>query len=150
MTLREKLNKARKIKGISQIELSEMTGMSKRSLQNYEQFGTIPRISNLQKLADVLNVSVLYLIDDSKTDAERDADEELFIATAIEKYGYKGAKEACDIIDQTSKVLGEKNMDAETKHVFYQALMDAYLESKAEAKEKFTPKKYRKNLTDER
>lgn len=148
MTFGEKVKAARLALNLSQTELSKMTGISERSLYTYEQLGTIPRMSNVRKLAEALNVSTSYLMDNEETDTQSRMDEELFIASAKSQYGYKGAKEAQDVIGRTRALLAGGDLDDDAKEVFFQALMEVYLESKAEAREKFTPKKYRKHPTE--
>lgn len=139
---------ARLALNLSQAELSKLTGISERSLYTYEQLGITPRMSNTKKLAEALKVSVSYLMDEEETDTQSHIDEELFVASAKAQYGYKGAREAQDVIGRTKALLAGGDLDDEAKEVFFRALMEVYLESKAEASEKFTPKKYRKHPTE--
>ena len=132
MTFGEKVKAARLALNLSQAELSKMTGISERSLYTYEQTGTIPRMSNVN------------------TDTQSHIDEELFIASAKSKHGYRGAKEAQDVIGRTKALLAGGDLDDEAKEVFFRALMEVYLESKAEASAKFTPKKYRKHRSEDK
>lgn len=148
MTFGEKVKEARLALNLSQVELAKMTGISERSLYTYEQLGTIPRMSNVQKLAEALKVTASYLLDEEETDTQSNLDEELFVATAKSEYGYKGAKEAQAVIGRTRALLAGGDLDEEAKEVFFRALMEVYLESKGEAKEKFTPKKYRKHPSE--
>ena len=67
MTFGEKVKEARLAQNLSQTELSKMTGISERSLYTYEQLGTIPRMSNVKKLAEALKVSSSYLMDEAET-----------------------------------------------------------------------------------
>ena len=87
MTFGEKLKEARLALNLSQTELSQMTGISERSLYTYEQLGTIPRKSNIRKLAEALHISVSYLLDEDETDTQSHIDEDMFIADAKEKSG---------------------------------------------------------------
>lgn len=150
MTFGEKVKEARLTLNLSQAELSKMTGISGRSLYTYEQLGTIPRMSNVKKLAEALNVTSSYLLDETETDTQSHIDEELFVASAKSQYGYKGAKEAQEVIGRTKALLAGGDLDEEAKEVFFRALMEVYLESKAEASAKFTPKKYRKHPTEDK
>ncbi len=150
MTFGEKVKEARLTLNLSQAELSKMTGISERSLYTYEQLGTIPRMSNVKKLAEALNVTSSYLLDETETDTQSHIDEELFVASAKSQYGYKGAKEAQEVIGRTKALLAGGDLDEEAKEVFFRALMEVYLESKAEASAKFTPKKYRKHPTEDK
>ena len=139
MTFGEKLRNARVALNLSQTELSEKIGVSERSIYTYEQTGTLPRTPVLKKIADALNVSVSYLIDKEETDRLKNISDELFIANARNEYGYKGAHEAEAVLTRASALFAGGELDDEAKEIFFQSLMEVYLESKAEAREKFTP-----------
>ena len=80
MTFGEKVKEARLAMNLSQTELAQLTGISERSLYTYEQLGTLPRKSNIRKLADALHISVSYLLDDEETDTQSRIDEDMFLA----------------------------------------------------------------------
>jgi transcriptional regulator with XRE-family HTH domain len=141
MTFGEKLIKARLDRNLSQMELAETVGVSERSIYSYEQTGTNPRKHILMKLADALNVTVQYLVDDSETNPHSNIDQELFVASAKQQFGYKGAREAKDLLARASALFAGGELDDDAKDVFFQSLTEVYFESKAEAREKFTPKK---------
>ncbi len=140
MTFGEKLKNARLALNLSQSELAEKTGISERSLYTYEQTGIMPRSNNLRKLADALNVSVSYLLDEEETDQHKNVDEELFIANSKNKYGYKGAKEATEILEKASALFAGGELDESAKELFFQSLTEVYLDSKRKASEKFSKK----------
>ena len=142
MTFGEKIKEARLAMNLSQTELAQMTGISERSLYTYEQLGTLPRKSNIRKLAEALHISVSYLLDESETDSQSHIDQDMFILEAKENFGSKGAKEA-------QEVLGRGELDEDAKDVFFQAIMSVYMDSKKTAREKYTPKKYRKHKDKE-
>jgi transcriptional regulator with XRE-family HTH domain len=139
MTFGEKLINARITLNLSQTELAEKVGVSERSIYSYEQTGTLPRTAVLKRLADALNVSVSYLMDEEETDKLKNMSDELFIANARNEYGYKGAREAQAVLSRASALFAGGELDDEAKEVFFQSLMEVYLESKAEAREKFAP-----------
>lgn len=149
MTFGEKVKEARLALNLSQTELAQMTGISERSLYTYEQLGTLPRKSNVRKLAEALHVSVSYLMDDEETDTQSNLDKDLFIASARESFGYKGAKEAQEVLGRVNSLFAGGELDDDAKDVFFQAVMAVYMDSKQNAKEKFTPKKYRKHKAKE-
>lgn len=149
MTFGEKVKEARLALNLSQTELAQITGISERSLYTYEQLGTLPRKSNVRKLAEALHVSVSYLMDDEETDTQSNLDKDLFIASARESFGYKGAKEAQEVLGQVNSLFAGGELDDDAKDVFFQAVMAVYMDSKQNAKEKFTPKKYRKHKAKE-
>ena len=69
----------------------------------------------------------------------------MFLAEAREQFGAKGAKEAQEVLGRVSSLFAGGDLDEDAKDVFFQALMAVYMDSKKNAKEKFTPKKYRKH-----
>lgn len=149
MTFGEKVKEARLALNLSQTELAQITSISERSLYTYEQLGTLPRKSNVRKLAEALHVSVSYLMDDEETDTQSNLDKDLFIASARESFGYKGAKEAQEVLGRVNSLFAGGELDDDAKDVFFQAVMAVYMDSKQNAKEKFTPKKYRKHKAKE-
>ena len=149
MTFGEKVKEARLALNLSQTELAQITGISERSLYTYEQLGTLPRKSNVRKLAEALHVSVSYLMDDEETDTQSNLDKDLFIASARESFGYKGAKEAQEVLGRVNSLFAGGELDDDAKDVFFQAVIAVYMDSKQNAKEKFTPKKYRKHKAKE-
>ena len=149
MTFGEKLKTVRLSLNLSQSELSEKTGISERSLYTYEQTGILPRSNNLRKLADALNVSVSYLLDEEETDPNKNIDHDIFIANSKNQYGYKGAREATELLSRASALFAGGELDDEAKELFFQSLMEVYLDSKQEARNKFSPKKrVRKHKSD--
>ena len=146
MTFGEKLKTVRLSLNLSQSELSEKTGISERSLYTYEQTGILPRSNNLRKLAEALNVSVSYLLDEEETDPNKDIDHDIFIANSKNQYGYKGAREATELLSRASALFAGGELDDEAKELFFQSLMGVYLDSKQEARNKFSPKKRARKL----
>ena len=141
MTFGDKLQNARLALNLSQIELGEKAGVSERSIYSYEQTGTFPRTAVLKRLAEALNVSVTYLMDEDETDRMKNLGEELFIANAKNKFGHTGAREAQAILEKASALFAGGELDDEAKDIFFQSLMEVYFESKAEAREKFATKR---------
>jgi transcriptional regulator with XRE-family HTH domain len=74
MELKEKsifsknLISARKQKGISQRDLSKLSGISNRVIAYYETHSTIPPMEKLKKIAEALNVPIAKLIDPTLSD----------------------------------------------------------------------------------
>lgn len=67
----ERLMKARKEKELSREELGKLCGITGRTIQNYELGHVTPnRIDVSQRLADVLDISVDYLIYGEKEETE--------------------------------------------------------------------------------
>ncbi len=132
MTFGEKLINARLALNLSQIELAKKAGITERSIYSYEQTGTFPRIAVFKRLAEALNVSVAYLMDDSETDKMKSIDEELFLANAKNEFSHKGAREAQAVLDKASALFVGGELDDAAKDIFFRSLMEVYLESKSD------------------
>ena len=141
MTFGEKLRSARIAQNLSQIELGERVGISERSIYNYEQTETYPKPVVMKKLAEALNVSIFYLSDEEETDKNKNINEELFFANVKNQYGSKGVREATEVLSRASALFAGGALDDTAKEIFFQSLMEVYLESKSEASEKFTSRK---------
>ena len=141
MKFGEKLIKTRLTLNMSQTELAEKAGVSERSIYSYEQTGTFPRTPVIKRLADALNVTVAYLMNDDETDKTKDFNEEMFLANAKNQFGYKGAQEAQAVLDKASALFAGGELDEKAKDIFFQSLMEVYIESKTEAKEIYSPKR---------
>ncbi len=140
MKFGEKVRYARLTLNLSQSELSAKTGISERSLYTYEQTGTMPRSDKIKKIADALNVSVSYLMDEEEIDTKKNIDQDIFLANVKNEFGYKGAREANDVLSRASTLFAGGELDDEAKEVFFQSLMEVYLESKSEARAKYANK----------
>lgn len=69
MTFGEKLKQARKGAGYSQEELANKMGVSRSAITKWETDKGMPDINNIKAIAQLLNVSIDYLLDDgSKLD----------------------------------------------------------------------------------
>lgn len=141
MTFGEKIKQQRRTLGLSQSELSEKTGISERSLYTYEQMQVLPRGGNLQKLASALGVSVSYLLNEEESNPQKNMERDHFLFEVKDEYGYKGAREAAEILSKASTLFAGGELNEESKDIFFRALMEVYLESKQEARAKFSPHK---------
>lgn len=143
MTIGEKIKAVRTALEMSQSDLAKATGISERSIYTYEQQGKIPRSSNAKKLASALNVSLTYLMDEDETDTQKEMGKDIFLANVHNEFGSKGARQATAILEQTGALFAGGELDEEAKDLFFQSIMELYVEAKREAREKYTPKKYR-------
>ena len=66
MTLGEKLKDARKQASLSQEQLAEKLGVSRSAVAKWETDNGIPDVGNLKVIAQLLDVSIDYLLDDSE------------------------------------------------------------------------------------
>ena len=134
MKFGEKLKALRLEKDLSQKALADLTGISARTIQNYETTDMLPkRRDTYDMLARALAVDVDQLLDD---------DEE-FALSAGEQYGSRGERQARAILDQVGALYAGGELSEEDMDAFNRALQEAYWEAKT-INQKFTPKKYRK------
>lgn len=135
MTFGEKLRKARQAKGMTQAELGKAANIGVTSIGNYEKGKTYPQNREVyDRLAKILDVDVNYL---------RNENEE-FITEATEKYGYRGKQQADQLVQQIGGLFAGGELSDDEMDGVMKALQDIYWECKAENREKYTPKKFKK------
>ncbi|MDP4267604.1 MAG: helix-turn-helix transcriptional regulator [Bacteroidota bacterium] len=66
MTFGEKITLLRKQKNLSQVELAEQVGITRDSIGKYERNDIVPTIEKAKKMADLLGVSLDYLVDEKE------------------------------------------------------------------------------------
>ena len=119
MIFGEKLRSVRIAQNLSQIELAEMAGITERSIYSYEQTGVFPRPNVLRKLAEALNVTPNYLLGEGDESSEQaNFDQDLFLAKTKESFGYKGVKEAREVISRAAALFAGGDLDDKAKDVF--------------------------------
>ena len=116
MTFGEKIRELRTRNGYSQEQLAQMTGVTRRTVRNWETEGKYPRTRALYaKLAAALGCNEEYLR----------GEQELFLTRAAEQYGTRGQQQAQVFLDMIGK-----------------HFMEMFWEAKENAK-KYTPAKYK-------
>lgn len=70
MKFSEKLRKIRTERDMSLAEFADLLGTSKQVLSRYERGDNTPKITTVQKYAEILNVPLAYLTDDGVENAE--------------------------------------------------------------------------------
>ena len=63
MGLEERIKQARKTANLSQQQLAKILGLSFMTIRRWESGEVSPRVEEIQKIANVLNTSVEYLLD---------------------------------------------------------------------------------------
>ena len=145
LELKELINKIktrRQELGLSYQELSDLTGISKSTLQRYET-GFIKKvpITQIEIIAKALNVSPGYLMGwtDENKDTTLTYRDERQIAADLEKM-------LADLDSQnTMAAMGGTVEDDEDRELLRASLLATMRLAKKIAKEKYTPKKYRQN-----
>lgn len=134
MDLKEKIATLRAMKGMTQAELAEAVGVTRKSIVNYENGDRTPKKEILLKLAEVLNVEYSELV----------SDEEDFLLEASDKYGSRGKAAAEKLVHNANALFAGGELSEQDKAAVLEAIQEAYFQSKTMSK-KFTPKKYRKD-----
>lgn len=133
----EKVAEARKLLGISQIQLAEKIGTSNRTISSYEISESRPHRKMLLKLAEALEVSPEYLENDEIEDPMYGIEKTPYIEEARSRFGNKAAKEMDELFERNRTLFAGGALSQEAKDSYFEALMRTYLDCKAEAKLKF-------------
>ena len=134
MTFGEKVKKARKELGLTQTQLGEKIGVSRRTITSYEADAFPPRTRELYcKLAKALDVNVNYLL----------TQENEFILGAGEQYGYRGRKGAQALAGELTGLFSGGDLAEEDMDELILAIQKAYVIAK-ENNRKYAPEKYKK------
>ena len=121
MNFGEKLRAARQAQNISRQELAEKTGISLRTIVNYETYSVIPKKrETYTKLADALHVSEESLIDDNVD----------FVLRANEKYGSRGMNQAKHLVEDVRALWAGGEMAEEDIDEIMRSLQEAYWDIK--------------------
>lgn len=123
MKFGEKLKKVRKEKHLNQEELANLSGVSKRTIQNYENAKMHPKKREIYyKLAEILEVDVNYLLTE---------DEELLIS-AYEKGGIGAMRDVNSLIDDVCGLFAGGTLPPQDLDAAMRAISDAYFSVKEE------------------
>ncbi len=145
-TFAEKVKTARSELEMTQSELGEATGVSLRTILDYEKGKKVPRQSTLLKLAKALKVSSRFLSDESCDDPLADIEKDGYITEARDRYGARGVRDLDRLLAENAAVFAGGELSQDQKDQFFQAVMTAYVTSKEAAKETFSRKKRGDNL----
>ena len=133
MTFGEKIRTMRLQNGYSQEQLAAMTGVTKRTVRNWETGGKYPRSQALyEKLAAALSCSEEYLR----------GEQELFLTRAAEEFGTRGQRQAQAFLDSTRAMFAGGDLSPEDIDMIGRHFMEMFWEAKENAR-KYTPIKYR-------
>jgi len=134
----EKLQLERVKAGLTQKELADKTGLTDRTIQNYESGRSIPkRISSVQEIAKVLGVKSEYLL----------GEEDMLVADAQERGGAKAKREIRALVAQVSGLFAGGELGEEDRDAAMRAMSDAYWKAK-EINKKYGRKRPRGETDD--
>lgn len=136
----EKIREAREALKLNQQQLSDLVGVSKRSIAAYETTDTKPRGNMARKLASALQVSVDYLLNDDIIDPKHGIEKSPYVEETRERLGAKAAKEMDVLLEQNMALFAGGELDQEAKDAFFEAVMKAYITCKEDARKTFGKK----------
>lgn len=135
MLFGDKIKELRSMAGLSQQELANKTGLSLRSIQNYESNQRYPKdVAILNKLCAALSTTIEILM----------KEEDQFILEATAKFGSRGKNDAEKLIEEVGGLFAGGELNEKDKDKVFRAITEMYWKAKDNNK-KYTPKKYKKN-----
>ena len=141
MLFGEKIRTLRREHGYSQIDLADKLGVSTKSIYNYEKGNLFPKDKNVfKRIAEIFNVSIDYLLSDADEE-NTSCDEDEFISSAKNTFGYKGKKEAEILIQKTTALMAGGSLSEEDRDAFFQSITNIYFDAKNKARSKYGRKK---------
>ena len=134
MLFGDRIKELRNLADMSQQELANRTGLSLRSIQNYESNQRYPKdVAILNKLCAALGTTIEELM----------KEEDQFILEAASKFGSRGKNDAEKLIEEVGGLFAGGELNEEDKDKVFRAITEMYWKAKDNNK-KYTPKKYRK------
>ena len=115
MKFNERLKKFREDKSLTQVQLSDLTGISARMIQKYEAGRARPRLDAAEKIAKALNITADELLGNA----------DMLVAQAAEKYGARGAKQAKQLTEEVTGLFAGGDMAEEDMDLMMKAIQDA-------------------------
>lgn len=153
--LSERLKELRKRDGLSQVEFAKKFNISTGTIGNWETGAREPDATTLLKIAKFFNVTVDYLLSDNtqKNPPQSDGN---FTPTITERDELDISKRLNAVLEDlgsTGEALmfdGEPlELDDETRDALIKSIENSIRMGKLIAKQKYTPKKYRKDSNNE-
>ncbi|GLB31634.1 hypothetical protein LAD12857_35570 [Lacrimispora amygdalina] len=135
MLFGDRIKELRNLAEMSQQELANRTGLSLRSIQNYESNQRYPKdVAILNKLCAALGTTIEELM----------KEEDQFILEAASKFGSRGKNDAEKLIEEVGGLFAGGELNEEDKDKVFRAITEMYWKAKDNNK-KYTPQKYKKN-----
>lgn len=140
-SFQQKVREGREALSLNRTEFAKMLGVTRMTVINFEELDRKPRPASVRKLAEVLNVSIDYLLHDEIEDPTYGLEKQPYVEEARELYGSKAAREVDFLMERNAALFAGGELSQEAKDAYFEAVMAAYLECKQAAKEKFGHKK---------
>lgn len=132
----EKIRKLRQDKGMTQQELADLAGITKRAVASYETDGRKPHPSTLKRIARILGVTTSFLKDDALEIYELQPSEIIYIENIRDSYGDEAANEVSELLTKSRSLLAGGTLSQEAKDSFFLALTNAYIACRSASEEK--------------
>lgn len=129
--------------GVSSYKVAKDTGVTQTALSNWKSGRSTPSTKTLQKIADYFGVTVDYLM----TGKNEQKEKEISLSPKDERDIAKRLESTLSDLESSQEALmfsGEP-LDDETRELLKASLENSIRIAKINAKQKFTPKKYRDN-----
>ncbi|MFX4263097.1 helix-turn-helix domain-containing protein [Pelotomaculum propionicicum] len=121
MLFGDRLRKMREDAGMTRVELGNLIGVSDRVLGYYESNDRFPKKpETLQKISEVFHVSVDSLI----------GQDGAFIQSAGDQYGYTGARQAKDVLQDVQVLFAGGELPEEDRDEFFRLVAEMYFDAK--------------------
>ena len=128
--------------GITPYKVSKETGISQSTFSDWKKGRSTPKSDNMKKIADYFGVSVDYLM----TGKEEYVETVSTLTPKDERDISRRLEQALEDLEgqQEGLMFDGEPLDDETKELLKISLENSIRIAKLNAKQKFTPKKYRK------
>lgn len=141
MTFSDKIKRSRELAELTQQQLADEVGVSRRTIVSYETTDAKARTSTIRKLAKALHVSYDYLSNDDVTDPLQGVEKMEHIDTVRERFGNSAAQEMDELLERNAALFAGGELSEEAKDAFFTAVTKAYLLCKEEARKTYGRKK---------
>jgi transcriptional regulator with XRE-family HTH domain len=141
-----KLKEAREARGLTQDDVANYLNVKRQTYSAYERNKSIPDALTLNKIAELLNVSNDYLLQREKQGEGNNKKEIDLSEKDMKEIKQKAEHIRASLMSSVGLAFDGKidEDDEDTLTKVMAALEEGMILAKKEAKEKYTPKKYRK------
>lgn len=136
MTIGEQIKNLRLEKGYDQQDICAFLNIEQSTLSNYENDRRVPKPDMISKMADFFGVTTDYILGRT-TNIELTKKDKMEIDEYLNNF-------EDELLSQTGLMFNGEPMTQESKEKLIAAMRIGAEIAKKEAKEKYTPKKYRK------
>ena len=142
MDFGNKIRKLREEHNFTQSHLASLLGISTRTIYNYEKGKLLPKdIKVIKGLTEIFNVSTDYLMENINASimSKQESD---FVNSVKDSFGYKGKKEAEQLIEKTAAMFAEGILTEEDQDKFFESITKVYFDAKKKARGNIREKKW--------